>query len=70
MCVLVVATFHGSEVNKVLNSDVLFGSQMSHQSLHIASIFIGDPVFDSPEFLDDFISHYRLPHYISQDAQI
>lgn len=50
---------HRSEVNNLLISLVLLGSQMGGKRLHIATMFVCNTIFDFPEFLD-FISHFHI----------
>jgi hypothetical protein len=43
--------FHASEINGLLLSSTLPGSQKGDKCPHIASIFLRDAIFDFPQFL-------------------
>ena len=51
---------HASKVNSLLVSSTLPGPQMGGKCSHIVRIFRCDAIFDFPQFLYDFISHFHV----------
>ena len=49
------------KIHNFLSRQQSFGLEMSDKIVHAVRMVACDAIFNSPEFFDDFVSHFLLP---------